>query len=92
MLTTGGPPPEPYLGNGEDFREFVIQVTTRGDVNGWDAGLATAQDIWVNLHRGTLVAADYFGILMREPAPVPLPNDDLDHPRWVNNVRLWYSG
>lgn len=96
-VCTGGPPPEPYLG-GEDWREFSVQVLTRGEAGGFSAGLTLARSAWLALHRGTLtagqIALGYIarGSLVRESDPVYIGRDDLERPRWVSNARLWFKG
>jgi hypothetical protein len=97
VVCYGGPPPVPYLG-GEDFREFSVQVLTRGNPAAFSAGLSRARSTWVALQRGTIPAGQITegyvarGALVRESDPVYLGKDDQERPRWVSNVRLWFKG
>lgn len=91
-VAVGGPINQAYIGNSEDFREFVVQITTRSNVGDFATGLATARAAWVALQRASGLPADYFGCQVREPDPVYIGKDDQEHHRWTNNIRLWYSG
>lgn len=89
---------QPYFGGTQDYREFAVQVLTRGNPAAFAAGLARARATWAALQRGTIpgaqVSEGYLsrGSLVREGDPVFLGRDDQERPRWVNNVRLLYKG
>lgn len=98
VVTYGGPAPMPYFKGEQDFREFAVQVLTRGNPGDFSGGLSRARATWLALQRGTIPGAQVTegyitrGSLVRESDPVFLGRDDLERPRWVTNVRLWFKG
>ena len=88
---TGGPAPSTYINEDEDFRILTVQVLTRGNVGEYVATIAIARASWTALQRAT-VSAGYFKCVVRESEVVALGKDDTEHPRFVNNIELWFKG
>jgi hypothetical protein len=87
-----GPRPAPYLGIGQDDREFIVQVLHRGSSDGYEVGAGISRAIWTALHRASPLSSGYYAIYVREPDPLYIGLDNLEQPRWVMNIRLWYKG
>jgi hypothetical protein len=91
VLATGGPPPEPYLGQGIDWRVSNVQATVRGEVGaGFAAGQTLARSVLDAIQRGGL--SGYVRVLVVESEPTYLGQDENGHYLWTVNARLGWDG
>lgn len=90
-LTTGGPPPSPYIGIGEDFRRSTVQVRIRSDLaDTFETGQELARSVLTALQRA--VVSGYVWCYVRESEPNYLGQDDNENHEWSVNVELAWKG
>jgi hypothetical protein len=94
VLTTGGPPPDPYLqsaaGQPSIYRSNV-QVRVRSDVGAFSAAQTLAEAIKNKLHLATLDLSGVLACFAMESAPIYLGRDDTEHHEFSLNASVWWE-
>lgn len=85
-----GQPPEPFLGIGQDFKEFLIEVTVRSDPAQFQAGEQLARDIMQRIQRQQ--PSGYITCLVQQAGPDYLGEDGERTHQWSFGVELWWKG
>lgn len=89
VLSTGGPPPEPYLGDAKDFLRSRIQVTVRTNPDDEAGGETLARNISKALQR-CVPEADYFQTRVQESEPIYLGRNKQRLYSWTINAEVWW--
>lgn len=84
--------PTPYLGVGEDFREFRVEIYIRQAQDQYTTGVALARTIWDAVQRKNVTSSGYVGVLMAEADPQYIGLDDQRNHRWRMAAKLLYKG
>lgn len=75
-LSTGGPPPVPYMdGTATSWRFYRVQCWIRGEPNDFAATQTIADAVWTALHTATI--SGYTRVTVDSSAPLYLGRDSL---------------
>jgi hypothetical protein len=85
-LSTGGPPPQPYLGVGKDFRVETVQVTVRAKPEKFADGQTLARAVFDAVHK--TLPTDFVDCRVRESQPTYLGADGNGCHLWTLNCEL----
>lgn len=93
IMTYGGTPPQPYLGDAQDLREIATQVTVRGASGDVEGARSLAWSVWQAIQRKhTNLPAGYIDTRCAQAAPIYIGLNGADQPRFTVNVLLRYQG
>ncbi len=84
VLQSGGPPPSPYMGQGESWHVTRVQVTVRGAIGAYLTAAALARALHAKAH--LLAMAGYTYCKAGESDPAYLGTDDENAHRFVFNL------
>ena len=85
--------PTPYLGVGQDFREFRVEIVVRRGQDRYTEGVLLARQVWDAVQRADVSAfTGYVGTLMAEADPQYLGLDDQRNHRWRMACKLMFKG
>ena len=88
--STGGPSPyqfTPGAGSVSQISYYGVQVFMRGNVEAFLAGQTIVRAIRDGVHKATV--SGYINCEVVESDPNFIGEDDLEHPMWTLNVKMW---
>ena len=81
----GGPAPSMRF-NGDSIYEFAVQVLVRAKRNETAGGMVRARAALAACHKATV--SGYLWCTASQSSPVLMPQDSVELPTWVFNVRM----